>query len=328
MRARYARHAPIFLLALCGLLAAGPSRATDYDPPTITSLARGHGKLTVTVKAGPTGAPNGFTLWWMKEADFASNGYQWYPYGNGRQGEAAFTGQPTLNTMNGTITDFALGPDESVTIEIGDLFDETGVQTTSPGELQPGVDYVVTAFSNADVPQSNPGGFSDNLAATTTTSTNCTNTIGFWKTHCGSIYGCKSPDAWPPLPTCALSPGSGLPGVDLGLHCYTKTQLLMILNQPAQGNGLISLAHQLIAAKLNILNGADGSSIASAIATADNMIGSLLIPPIGSDFLDPTSTASLTQTFDDYNNGVTGPGHCAGTALARKTWGELKIRYR
>jgi len=54
-----------------------------------------------------------------------------------------------------------------------------------------------------------------------------------------------------------------------------------ILRQPVRGNGLVLLAYQLIAAKLNIANGADGSCIEQTLANADAFIGDLLVPPVG-----------------------------------------------
>lgn len=118
----------------------------------------------------------------------------------------------------------------------------------------------------------------------------CTLTQGYWKNH---------PDAWPV--------GSLL----LGSVSYTKAQLLTILKTPVKGNGLISLSHQLIAAKLNIASGASSASIASTIVSADALIGSKVVPPVGSGFLSPSSTSSLTSALDNYNSGITGPGHCS-----------------
>jgi hypothetical protein len=117
----------------------------------------------------------------------------------------------------------------------------------------------------------------------------CTLSQGYWKNHSG----------WP------------VNGLTLGTVYYTPAELLNILGEePKKGNGLVSLAHQLIAAKLNIANGASPSAIASAIATADALIGGLIVPPTGTDFLPSSTTSALTQTLDDYNIGVTGPGHC------------------
>ena len=118
----------------------------------------------------------------------------------------------------------------------------------------------------------------------------CTFTIGFWKTH--------YPDAWP------------VSSLTLGSVTYTAAQLEDIFNTPPAGNGLIILAHQLIGAKLNIAAGADPSAIAQAIADADALIDGLVVPPVGSGVLAPADTDALTTALDDYNNGVTGPGHC------------------
>jgi hypothetical protein len=85
---------------------------------------------------------------------------------------------------------------------------------------------------------------------------------------------------------------------------------MAILDNPAQGNGLVILAHQLIAAKLNIANGADPSAVQQAVTDADNMIGVLVAPPIGNGYLPPDQTGDLTETLTEYNEGTIGPGHC------------------
>ena len=125
----------------------------------------------------------------------------------------------------------------------------------------------------------------------------CTYTQGFWKNH----YA----DSWP------ASVVSG--GLTLGTVSYTAAELESIFTTPPAGNGLVILAHQLIAAKLNIANGANGSAVAAAIAAADAMIGGLVVPPVGGGSLAPSATGALTTTLDNYNNGLTGPGHCSGS---------------
>ena len=122
--------------------------------------------------------------------------------------------------------------------------------------------------------------------------TGCTLTQGYWKNH---------PESWP------------VTSMALGTTTYTQTQLLNILKQPVKGNGLVSLAHQLIAAKLNVANGASGAVIAASIASADTTIGSLVVPPVGNGSLSTSSVCSLVSALDQYNNGLAtgGPGHCA-----------------
>jgi len=117
----------------------------------------------------------------------------------------------------------------------------------------------------------------------------CTYTQGYWKNH---------PEAWP------------VDNLTLGSENYTQAELLDILDEPVAGNGLISLAHQLIAAKLNVANGADASPISSTVANADSLIGAQLVPPIGAGYLDPSSTSALTTLLDAYNNGLLGVPHC------------------
>jgi hypothetical protein len=96
----------------------------------------------------------------------------------------------------------------------------------------------------------------------------------------------------------------------LGSVTYTAAQLEAIFDQPVRGNGLISLSHQLIAAKLNIGSGADPTSIQSSIAAADALIGGLVVPPVGSGYLAPSTTSALNTALTNFNEGSTGPGHC------------------
>jgi hypothetical protein len=115
----------------------------------------------------------------------------------------------------------------------------------------------------------------------------CTLSQGYWKNHAGE---------WP------------VSSLTLGSVSYNQSQLLSILGLPVGGNGLISLAHQLIAAKLNIAKGADGSAVSAAITAADSLIGSLVVG--SGDYLSPATTSALVETLDNYNTGVIGPGHC------------------
>jgi hypothetical protein len=93
----------------------------------------------------------------------------------------------------------------------------------------------------------------------------------------------------------------------LGTVTYSESQLCAILNTPVVGNGLIDLAHQLIAAELNIANGADPSSIQATIDLANAMIGNLVV---GTDTLPTSQTSPLVAALDAFNTGTTGPGHC------------------
>ncbi|HKH61931.1 MAG TPA: hypothetical protein VKA49_13915, partial [Flavitalea sp.] len=125
----------------------------------------------------------------------------------------------------------------------------------------------------------------------------CTLTQGYWKTH-GPIPAGNNVNEW------------DVTELTLGTVLYTDLQLQSIFDTPAAGNGLIALAHQLIAAKLNIANGSDPTDIAAAIAAADALIGGLVIPPVGAGSLPASATSSLITALANYNEGATGPGHC------------------
>jgi hypothetical protein len=278
------------------------------DPVSITSVRAGHGKIVVTLQAGPSGAPAGFSMWWMTRSMFEASGSRWFDGVLANKDWAAFTGTPIVNTDGGTITTYRLAPDEEVVIEIGDLADETGVQSSDRGELEPITEYVFTGYANPEDDFSSRSALSATVSTTTTVpGSNCTYTIGFWKTH---------PGMWP------------VASLMLGSVSYTQAELLQILDQPSLGNGLTILAKQLIAAKLNLAAGASPIAVASTISWADLQIGSLVVPPIGTDALDPATTSAATQTLDDFNNGLIGPGHCGTTPAVPGTWGQLKSRYR
>lgn len=107
----------------------------------------------------------------------------------------------------------------------------------------------------------------------------CVLTQGYWKNH---------PDQWP------------VNQLQLGNQTYNQQELLSILNQPVRGNGLVSIAHQEIAAKLNVANGAVGSCIAETLTAVDALIGDLVVPPVGDGFLKPSG---YERTLTLYNEG-------------------------
>jgi hypothetical protein len=129
----------------------------------------------------------------------------------------------------------------------------------------------------------------------------CTYTQGYWKTH-GPIPKGQNSNMWP------INTAVNNDSLMLGSVNYSDLQLLQIFNTPVRGNGWISLAHQLIAAKLNVLNGADPSAVANTITAADNLIGSTNL--LGSAKISTNATAQLKSDLGAYNEGHIGPGHC------------------
>jgi hypothetical protein len=284
--------AALIAMSTIALAKPAPTPKATLSTPTVICFSSTPSSMTVQVQAGATGAPAGFSLQWMKTADLQALGGVWPEEGFCK---ASFSGVPWCSNYN-------LAPNATITIEVGDvLFDACGAssQNCSQVPLDCATQYSFRAFAHANSTY-NRSAFS----ATTICSTEvcvsdggCTYTQGFWATH-GPIPVGNSQNLWP------------VTTLTLGSVSYADLQLLSIFNTPAQGNGLLPLAHQLIAAKLNIANGADPTDVALAISDADALIGSLVVPPVGSAFLSPSATSTLVQALTAYNKGVIGPGHC------------------
>ena len=128
----------------------------------------------------------------------------------------------------------------------------------------------------------------------------CTLTQGYWKTH--SQRGpAPYDDGWK-----AIGPAEE----NTTFFFSGKTWYQVFWTAP-QGNPYYILAHQYMAAKLNIANGASTTTaITGAISWAETFFKTYT----------PTSTLSKSvandakkyaSILDSYNNGYTGPGHCS-----------------
>lgn len=128
----------------------------------------------------------------------------------------------------------------------------------------------------------------------------CPNSYGYWKNH---------PEAWP------------VDSLTLGDEYYSKDELLnddkkdkgSTKDKRAKGDSgdaSLILAHQLIAAKLNIANGCDPNSISVTIALADSLLspfaGKL---PYGVRPSSADGQPMVTQAcvLEDYNTGELTP---------------------
>jgi hypothetical protein len=128
----------------------------------------------------------------------------------------------------------------------------------------------------------------------------CTLTQGYWKTHSE-----KGPapydDTW-----AKLANGANTPFFLSGKSYYE------VLWTPPAGNPYYTLAHQYIAAELNILNGADGSAVSSQMTAAKTLFMSNTPTQVATGGKTVQNKfKALVGPLDNYNNGVTGPGHCS-----------------
>ncbi len=135
----------------------------------------------------------------------------------------------------------------------------------------------------------------------------CTGTIGYWKNHAGMKH---QADMVTPLLPIWLGDADG----DKSLYIDTAEMAVDVLKMKTYGrnsNGVTKLYAQLLGAKLNLANGASGDDVADAIAEVDAFLA--MYDWNDWDDLDNDMRGEVIQLkdiFDDYNNGVIGPGHC------------------
>ena len=149
----------------------------------------------------------------------------------------------------------------------------------------------------------------------------CTLTLGYWKTHNFSFKGGAPLDAtWDLLPLKELSgfftntgapPSYPLAGPN-ALPAFTWFNVFW--TAPG-GNAYYQLSQQYMAAKLNVLNGADPSAASAAITTAETLFSTLANTPAAIGALKGNSPLrkqfiTAAGTLGAYNEGTIGPGHC------------------
>ncbi|MER3418426.1 MAG: hypothetical protein C4343_04850, partial [Chloroflexota bacterium] len=150
-----------------------------------------------------------------------------------------------------------------------------------------------------------------NVHVTVPCPTGCTLTQGYWKTH--SVYG----PAKPSDPTWNLLPGAQ--GANTPFFTSGQTWYQVFWTNPKGGSAYYILAHQYMAAKLNILAGAASTpQVDATIAWAETFFGTY----------GPNSTLSkavrqqaiaAAGLLGSYNEGTIGPGHCSEDSIARST---------
>jgi hypothetical protein len=161
-----------------------------------------------------------------------------------------------------------------IQFQTGTTIDIVGTPTT----VSDGLPVAVNAFHGALLVYHNQ--------PVTPPSGHCSYTQGWYKTHASS---------WP---SGALTPTTVWDG--------GKT-IIDLFNTPPRGSQYIILAHQYLTALLNIQG---GSSVPPAVQTALNTAEAYFAgggPGAGDPSVDITGVSTI---LDNYNNGLTGPGHC------------------
>jgi len=126
-------------------------------------------------------------------------------------------------------------------------------------------------------------------------SSGCTFTQGYYKNHESYVQQILGPNGTLNIGTLA-SP-----------FLLTAAQIDANLETPPKkGDAFYILTHQLITAELNILGGGSApAAVQQAIADANALLADKVISDAERD-----QAIALSAILDDYNNGLTGPGHC------------------
>ena len=135
----------------------------------------------------------------------------------------------------------------------------------------------------------------------------CTLTIGFWKTHAG--FGPQDDVLSMHLPI-YLGDMGGAKTLDVTTAAIA-VDVLKMKTYGRNSNGITKLYAQLLAAKLNFASGASDGDVADYVTDADAFLAD-------HDYMDWDGLSDEDKdmvmmwqgSFDDYNNGLIGPGHC------------------
>jgi hypothetical protein len=118
----------------------------------------------------------------------------------------------------------------------------------------------------------------------------CVRSPGYWKNH---------PDNWP------------VEEITLGGRTLTKLQAIMLMRLPERGDKSKNVFRHLIAAKLNVLAGADDSCVAEAIEAADTWLANFPVcSRVRASSAPWRRISAVIAHLDAYNNGQLCVPHC------------------
>lgn len=130
--------------AVVGIEATRASQADAFfwwfklDEPSLSVAGVKFTIVSLTVKAGHCGAPAGFTIQWMKKADYIANCNRWYSSSDPRLCKAVFV--PT-----DCDSPYYLSKSECITVPIGNL--PPDVSTNCP-VLSTATEYIFRAYAH------------------------------------------------------------------------------------------------------------------------------------------------------------------------------------
>jgi hypothetical protein len=142
----------------------------------------------------------------------------------------------------------------------------------------------------------------------------CTLTQGYWKTHNQSFRDARNGHGPQPDPTWDLlgdADGDGTAEGEDETFYLSGMTWFEVFNTAPKGNVYYNLAHQYMAAVLNILAGASDDAVAAAMVQAEAFFESTTpAAAAGLKGNAKNTLVNLAGTLADFNEGDIGPGHC------------------
>ncbi|HEX9935568.1 MAG TPA: hypothetical protein VGB15_00545 [Longimicrobium sp.] len=286
-----------------------------HNPAPIPAVVTGVVDQLSDNTAVPVGCPVAFPHTLAAGATFECT------YAQALPGKATLTNTATATTSTREMIDGS-GSAPVVFGEPATRIDEcVSVTDTMQGLLSPAVCLGAATFSYArqvgpygavgQYTADNTATFTTNTTGTTGSAsvsipvtvagTGCTLTQGYWKNHADPAQ--KRFDAtWNKLPGGAATP-----------FYHSGKSWLAAFNTPPAGNAYYTLAHQFMAARLNVLGGAAttpavDAAMSSAHAFFNNPAN---VPSVKLSNAVKATLTGYAATLASYNEGTTGPGHCS-----------------
>ena len=332
------------LAAVSGPVLAGPPPSVDLTTPAISCLSSTPSSITLQVcGTGTYGAPGGFSIHMKTKADWLIDGWD---------ATGSYTCLSLGGNCQGGASQWNLDAGECVSVVISsttvaDYAGQNICGVSSDCGIDPltcNTEYVFRVFAHADggqfkASEKGPEPPLSCFTAACPEGGDCTFTWGYWKTH-GPV-GCNPPGHANLWPVTSLTIGS------LNL---TDAQLCDIFQQnpkacakggsPNSGaNTVLILEHQLIAAMLNVANGAINCSVANqAIIDANALLVGREYDCVGAGTTLGQQLIAVKDVLAAYNSDIctcpvqaSKPGEAApmdATPVTPSTWGKLKKIYR
>jgi hypothetical protein len=185
---------------------------------------------------------------------------------------------------------------------LGIAFSTLAVGATVACDAMDGTDERVYSGGSVELSVGEVSSISGGDEGDTNGGEGCTLTQGYWKNHSDYAENASQHKAWP------ISEDTQL----CGQSWYD------ILHTAGKGDAWYVVAHQYIAASLNVASGAAVTAeVTAALAAAEGFLADCKISKA-----EKADAIASKDVLDAFNNGEIGPGHCDDTPTPETTGGE------